>query len=84
MHSSLRLNLINKADLRGLGASTVSCPRQAPTCGVIRCTYDQWFLPLRARRRYRQLPVFGKNMKRFALFVSCQLLLVVALVLLQC
>ena len=54
-----------KADLRGLGASTVSCPRQAPSCGVVRCTYDQWFQPFSARSSYCQLPVSGKNMKRF-------------------
>ena len=24
-----------KADLRGLGASTVSCPWQAPNCGLV-------------------------------------------------
>ena len=57
-----------KADLQGLAASTVSCPRQAPTCGVVRCTYDQWFQPFSAHRRYCQLPVSGKNMKRFMQF----------------
>ena len=59
-----------KADLRGLGASTVSCPRQAPSCGVVQCTYDRWFQPFSARttRRYCQSPVSGKNMKRFLQF----------------
>ena len=40
------------------------CPRQAPSCGVVRCTYDQLFQPFSAHRRYCQLPVSGKNPKR--------------------
>ena len=57
-----------KADLQGLGASTVACPRQAPTCDLVRCTYYQWFQPVSALRRCCQLPVSGKNMKRFLQF----------------
>ena len=57
-----------KADLPGLGPSTVSCPQQAPSCGVVRCIYNQWFQRFSARRRYCQLPVSGKNIKRFLQF----------------
>ena len=75
-----------KADLQGLCPSTLSCPRQAPTCGLVRCTYDHWFQPVSACRRYCQLPVAGKNMKRFLRFRlgfhKLQLLLVLVLVLL--
>ena len=59
---------LSSSTARCLGASTVSCPRQAPTCGVVRCTYDQWFQPSSARRHYCQLPVSGKKMKRFLQF----------------
>ena len=57
-----------QADLRGLGASTVSCPRQAPSRGVVQYTYHQWFQPFSAHRRYCELPVSGKNVKRFLQF----------------
>ena len=43
LEASFRVIDALKADLRGLGTSTVSCPRQVPSCGVVRCTYDQWF-----------------------------------------
>ena len=57
-----------KASLQGPGASVVCCPRQAPTHGVVQYTYDQWFQPFSSRRRYCQLPVSGKNMRRFLQF----------------
>ena len=53
-----------KADLQGLGASTVSCPSSILWCS----TYDKWFQPFSKCRRYCQLPISGKNMKRFLQF----------------
>ncbi|KAL3147746.1 hypothetical protein ABBQ32_14171 [Trebouxia sp. C0010 RCD-2024] len=50
------------------GNSALFCPRQAPTQGVVSCTYEQWFRPYNARRRYCQLPVSGRRMQRFLQF----------------
>ena len=50
------------------GNSALFCPRRAPTQGVVSCTYEQWFRPYSARRRYCQLPVSGKRMQRFLQF----------------
>ena len=41
---------------------------QAPTSGVVKYTYARWFQPYSAHRRYCQLPVSGRNMKRFLQF----------------
>ena len=57
-----------KAGLAGPAPAVVCCPRQAPSAGVVRYTYTQWFQPFGSRRRYCQLPVSGRNMKRFLQF----------------
>ena len=57
-----------KADLRVPSSVVVCSPRQAPSRGVVQYTYAQWFQPFSARRRYCQLPVSGKNMRRFLQF----------------
>ncbi len=54
--------------LQATGDSASFCPRQAPTQGVVSCTYEQWFRPYSARRRYCQLPVSGRRMQRFLQF----------------
>ena len=54
--------------LQGDNAFDLYCPRAAPTVGVVRCTYHQWFRPYSKRRRYCQLPVSGRRMQRFLQF----------------
>ena len=56
------------ASLQTFGGGALFCPRQAPTQGVVSCTYEQWFRPYSARRRYCQLPVSGRRMQRFLQF----------------
>ena len=57
-----------KADLEDSTVATAGCPRQAPTSGVVKYTYAKWFQPYSVHRRYCQLPVSGRNMKRFLQF----------------
>ncbi|KAL3157281.1 hypothetical protein ABBQ38_001513 [Trebouxia sp. C0009 RCD-2024] len=54
--------------LQAPGGGALFCPRRAPTRGVVSCTYEQWFRPYSARRRYCQLPVSGRRMQRFLQF----------------
>ena len=56
------------ADLEDSSVVSVGCPRQAPTSGVVKYTYAQWFQPYSAHRRYCQLPVSSRNMQRFLQF----------------
>ena len=57
-----------KARLCALDNAVSFCPRLAPTRGVVSCTYQQWFQPYSAHRRYCQLPVSGRRMQRFLQF----------------
>ena len=57
-----------KAHLRGPAPTVSCCPRQARSSGIVQYTYDQWFRPFSARRRYCHLPVSGKNMQLFLQF----------------
>ena len=52
----------------GVHNGTSGCPRQGPTSGVVKYTYARWFQPYIVHRRYCQLPVSGRNMKRFLQF----------------
>ena len=54
--------------LDGPSSPVLGCPRQAPSLGVVQHTYSQWFQPFSVHRRYCQLPVSGRNMKRFLQF----------------
>ncbi|DBA73557.1 TPA: hypothetical protein ACH3X2_009800 [Trebouxia sp. C0005] len=54
--------------LQDVGSCTLYCPRDAPTQGVVSCTYEQWFRPYSLRRRYCHLPVVGRRMQRFLHF----------------
>ncbi len=36
--------------LRDMGSVALYCPREAPTRGVVSCTYEQWFRPYSLRR----------------------------------
>ena len=56
------------ARLQSTGSGSLYCPRAAPTQGVVSCTYEQWFKPYSPRRRYCQLPVSGRRMRRFLQF----------------
>ena len=46
----------------------MSLPLSLLTSGVVKYTYAQWFQPYSAHRRYCQLPVSGRNMRRFLQF----------------
>jgi len=46
----------------------VHCSRAAPTAGVVACTYHHWCKPFSKHRRYCQLPVSGRRMRRFLQF----------------
>ena len=65
--------------LQGTGSGSLYCPRVGPTQGVVSCTYEQWFKPYSARKRYCQLPVSGRRMQQFLQLswavMACQLLL---------
>ncbi len=54
--------------LQDMGSAALYCPREAPTRGVVSCTYEQWFRPYSLRRRYCHLPVSGRGMQRFLQF----------------
>ena len=54
--------------LQGTGSGSLYSPCAALDQGVVSCTYEQWFKPCSARRRYCQLPVSGKRMQRFLQF----------------
>ncbi len=54
--------------LQDMGSAALYCPREAPTRGVVSCTYEQWFRPYSLRRRYCHLPVSGGRMQRFLQF----------------
>ena len=54
--------------LQDVGSAALYCPREAPTRGVVSCTYEQWFGPYSLRRRYCHLPVSGRGMQRFLQF----------------
>ena len=54
--------------LQDMGSAALYCPREAPTRGVVSCTYEQWFGPYSLRRRYCHLPVSGRGMQRFLQF----------------
>ena len=56
------------ARLQSTGSGSLYCPRAAPTQGVVSCTYEQWFKPYSPRRRYCQLLVSGRRMRRFLQF----------------
>jgi len=52
-----------------VGSAALYCPREAPTRGVVSCTYEQqWVKPYSLRRRYCHLPVSGRGMQRFLQF----------------
>ena len=68
--------------LQGVGSAALYCPREAPTRGVVSCTYEfisfihefnskplfeQWFRPYSLRRRYCHLPVSGRRFLQFRL-----------------
>ena len=57
-----------KADFEDSRVTSAGCPRQAPTSGVVKYTYAQWFQSYGAHRHYCQLPVSGRNMQRFLQF----------------
>ena len=54
--------------LQDVGSAALYCPHEAPTRGVVSCTYEQWFGPYSLRRRYCHLPVSGRGMQRFLQF----------------
>ncbi len=54
--------------LQDVGSATLYCPRDAPTTGVVPCTYEQWLRPYSLRRRYCHLPISGRHMQRFLQF----------------
>ena len=65
--------------LQDVGSAALYCPREAPTRGVVSCTYEQWFGPNSLRRRYCHLPVSGRGMQRFLQFrLGCHSLPVAA------
>ena len=65
--------------LQDVGSAALYCPREAPTRGVVSCTYEQWFGPYSLRRRYCHLPVSGRGMQRFLQFrLGCHSLPVAA------
>ncbi|DBA76095.1 TPA: hypothetical protein ACH3X1_009839 [Trebouxia sp. C0004] len=67
------------AQLQDVGSAALYCPREAPTRGVVSCTYEQWFRPYSLRRRYCHLPVSGGRMQRFLQFrLGCHSLPVAA------
>ena len=51
-----------------MGSAALYCLCEAPTRGVVSCTYEQWFRPYSLRRRYCHLPVVGGRMQRFLQF----------------
>ena len=59
------VNMTLRAYLEDSSVTSAGCPRQAPTSGVIKYSYSNLFQPYSVHRRYRQLPVSGRNMKRF-------------------
>ena len=54
--------------LQGTQCHALHCPRAAPSVEVVSCTYYHWFRPFSKRRRYSQLPVFGRCMQSFLQF----------------
>ena len=54
--------------LQHVTAPDLGCPRVAPSVGVVSCTYHQWFMPFSKHKRYCQLPVSGRRMRRFLQF----------------
>ena len=70
---------LSQGHLQGPHDFALHSPRSAPSRGVVSCTYHQWFQPYSRCRRYCQLPVSGRRMRRFLRFrLGCHALPIVA------
>ncbi len=54
--------------LQGSANHALRCPRAAPSVGVLTCTYEQWFRPISTSRRFCDVSVSGRRMRRFLQF----------------